>query len=183
MRSCFGEFVKKGAKKSEYKKKVNDLLKDSELQAIFVYGEWIDSELYYNFRRLCEERQIFVSNIYFNDESGCVVAVNDYNAFAEEQLKGEDSNFEASNQRSVNLFGKLHKNTFKKWTRDILKPKKGKIEEQEHIVLNAAKNLYIGHSEKSEGLLLKHPLYPTIFNKFFLAEDQKKYTKYYFKSK
>lgn len=148
-----------------------------------MYGEWIDSELYDKFRLMCQERQIFVSNIYFNDESGCVVAVNDYNSFAEEQLKSEDSDFVASNPRNVNLFGKLYKNTFKNWKTGMLKPKQDKLEENDHIVLNAAKNLYIGHSEKSEGLLLKHPLYPTIFNKFFLPEDQKKYTKYYFKSK
>jgi hypothetical protein len=165
------------------RQKVHELLKDSALQAIFIYGEPINTDLYNSLTELCQEKQIFISNIYFNDETGCVLAVNDYNQFAKEILQDGESSVVRPDCKKFNLFSKLHKNTFKNWKQPTSVQTPEGFQEKGEVVLNAAKNIYISHVENSSELMLKHPLYPTIFNKFFKGEDQKNYLEYYFTPK
>ena len=172
---CFGELAKDEFKISKFNKKVHDLLKDSHLQTIFIYGDFLDKNLYQKLENVCSQKQIFVSSVHFNDETGTVVAVNDYNRFAEEMLQeGEDDVVRPDNNK-VNLFRNLQKNTFKRWRQG-----KPSLDESSQIVLNAAKNVYIGKSQAEEGLMLKQPLFPTIFHKFFKSEHHRLYTKFYF---
>jgi len=160
--------------------KVHELLKDSALQAIFIYGEPLNTDLYNSLTDLCGEKQIFISKIYFNDETGCVLAVNDYNQYAQNILQEGQSKVVRPDCTKFNLFPQLHKNTFKTWKQpNSLQTPEG-FQESGEVVLNAAKNVYIRHFETSSELVLKHPLYPTIFNKFFKTQDQKNYLKYYF---
>jgi len=134
---------------------------------------------------LCQQKQIFLSNIYFNDETGCVLAINDYNEFARNILEDGESKVVRPDCNDFNLLSKLHKNTFKKWKQRYSTTTQSPegFEETGEVVLNASKNIYIGHTDQSSELVLKHPLYPTIFNKFYKKEDQKKYLKYYFQPK
>ena len=172
----------KSSKKGHFKQKVHDLLKDSSLQAIFIYGDLIDETLYQKFEEVCQQKEIFVSNVIFNNETGSVVAVNDYNHFAEKVLQEGAETVVRPDSNKFNLFGNFQKSSFKKLISEKKESSmKGEEKEAEHLVLNAAKHVYIG--KETEGLVLKHPLFPTIFNKFLKDEHLVKYAKYYFQPK
>ena len=165
----------------QIKELLPDLLKDSSLQAIFIHGDCLEVEYYKEFKKICLEKQIFVSIIYFNDETGSVIAVNDFNSFAKQILSNGHLTEMLPNESRFNLFSKLQKNTSQNWKRESKNEIKNQpAPENDPVLLNAAKYLYIGKTKRFGTLDLKYPLYPTIFNNFLDNAHKTKYTNCYF---
>lgn len=167
--------------KLQIKEKLPDFLKEASLQAIFIYGDCLDVDSFKDFRAICKEKEIFLSIVHFNEETGSVIAVNDYNAFAQEILSKGNLNQMRPNQNRFNLFFKIQKNTKTNWKHAAKNLQKDEEAlENEPILLNAAKSLYIAQTKRHGTLALKDPLYPTIFNGFFKESDKEKYMNCYF---
>ena len=172
------------------KNKIQDLLKASQLQAIFISGDWIDPLLFNEMKKECNKQEIFLSKLYFNDEAGCIVAVDDYNKFAYEILNTSIKNLNKNSKNEKkntqkNLFSWLYQYTYHSWKKfgKESSQKLKEFQEEHEIMMRSAKNLEIEFHQHPNDMLVKNPVYPTLFNRFWKIEHRRNYLNYFFDKK
>ena len=180
---------------SDLEKKINKFILNSSLQSIFIYGDWIDPEIFDLFKSVCKKEKVFVSKLFYHNELGSVIAVDDYNEFAKEILTNEldinkiEEEFgigkSINNKLKQNLFSKIYSNSYLVWKKFGLnrKSKLNEITEESDFMMTAAKNILIEANKNQQEFIINNPLFPTIFNRFWKIEHRKEYMNYFFDEK
>lgn len=173
-----------------------DLIENTRLQSIFIQGDWVDPEAFQLAHKACEDKEVFLSQLYYNEEAGCVVAVDDYNAFAKRileansDLQEEESSPLPSEQnpkrlKEKNLFGKIFGMTYKSWKKFGEQGKEvlTELQDKHRISLGAAKRLKVVKGELKGEMVIRSPGYPTVLNGFLRDKDHQSFYNFFFDSK
>lgn len=96
-----------------------------------------------------------------------------------EQLELEELTKESSKKN--NLFSKIYSNSYMVWKKWGMrrKTKLHEIGKENEFMISAAKNIIIDYNSDGTDTIIKSPIYPTTFNRFWKIEHRKEYLNYF----
>lgn len=158
--------------------------RDSRLRAIYLQGDSIDVEFYKFFKQYCTSRKMFLSILLFNNEAGSIVGMKDFDEFAEDFFRVQRFNLRVYDKIYFDLYQQFKKNTKIEWTVTKTNPEPQKnIIDHGSYYLTPSRSLHIARTQFDQTLVLKDPLYPTVFNAFCDPHQKRLYMHCFFNHK